>query len=79
MINDGFGYTAAPDIRVAPPKHLLGRKATAFGIMTTNSGGTQSLQEIRISDPGFGYTSIPRVFITSSDGEGSGAGVDSNV
>lgn len=73
VINEGVGYTTTPDIRISPPKHLVGRKASAFGIMTTNSGGTQSLQEIRISDPGFGYTSIPKVFITSSDGEGSGA------
>ena len=70
IIHEGTGYTADPTIRISPP--VSGRRATAVGITTVNGNGTRSLEVVRITDPGFGYTSIPAVSIETDDGKGSG-------
>lgn len=71
ILNGGTGYTADPTIRIAPP--TSGRKAQAIAITTETSSGTRSVQSIYITDPGFGYTSIPAVQFETNDGNGSGA------
>lgn len=70
IIHEGTGYTADPTIRISPP--VSGRRATAVGITTVNSNGTRSLEVVRITDPGFGYTSTPAISIETDDGKGSG-------
>ena len=70
IVHEGTGYTADPTIRISPP--VTGRLATAVGITTVNSNGTRSLEVVRITDPGFGYTSTPAISIETDDGKGSG-------
>jgi len=70
IVHEGTGYTADPTIRISPP--VTGRRATAVGITTVNSSGTRSLEVVRITDPGFGYTSTPAISIETDDGKGSG-------
>ena len=77
IIDEGTGYTADPTVRIEPPAN--GRVARAVAITTTNSAGTRSLQEVRITDPGFGYTSIPLVQFETTDGKGSGASVQVGI
>jgi hypothetical protein len=72
LIDEGFGYTADPIVRISPPVGA-GRSAQAVAITTTNSTGTRSIQSILITDPGFGYTSIPNIQFYTNDGNGSGA------
>ena len=70
IINEGTGYTSDPVLRINPP--VTGRRATAVGITTINDAGTRSLESVRITDPGFGYTSIPSIRVETDDGNGSG-------
>jgi hypothetical protein len=71
ILSGGDGYTADPTIRIAPP--TTGRRAQAIAITTETSRGTRSVKSIYITDPGFGYTSIPTVQFETNDGNGSGA------
>jgi Virus neck protein len=71
LLSGGDGYTADPTIRIAPP--TTGRRAQAIAITTETSRGTRSVKSIYITDPGFGYTSIPTVQFETNDGNGSGA------
>ena len=75
VVSGGTNYTNAPTIQIAPPISG-GRRATAVAL-TTSFGTSQfkvlSVSEIKITDPGFGYTSIPNVEFLTDDGKGSGA------
>ena len=77
IVSEGTGYTADPTIRIEPP--TSGRVARAVAITTTNSTGTRSLQEIRVTDPGFGYTTTPTAQFETTDGKGSGASVQVGI
>lgn len=78
IIAEGTGFTRDPSIRITPPL-TGGRVATAVAITTENSSGSRSLQEIRITDPGFGYTSLPRVRFETEDGKGSNVRVQVGI
>lgn len=71
IIREGTGFSGDPTIRITSP--VNGRVAKAVAITTTNSQGSRSLQEIRITDPGYGYTSVPHLYIETDDGLGGGA------
>lgn len=71
VIEGGTGYSADPTIRIQPP--TSGRTAQALAITTALSNGTRTVQKIYITDPGFGYTSIPNIQFITNDGKGSGA------
>lgn len=77
ILNEGTGFTADPTIRIAPP--VNGRVATAVAITTENNAGSRSLQEIRITDPGFGYTSVPLVKFETDDGKGGNVQVQVGI
>ena len=73
LINDGTGYTAAPEIGISTTGKVLGVNATAVAIMTSRDGQTgQSIDRILITNPGFGYTEAPTVTIRSVNVLGSG-------
>ena len=71
IFNEGTGFTADPTVLISKPNGT-GRRATAVAITTANSQGSRSLQEFRLTDPGFGYTTAPSISITPVDGEGGG-------
>ena len=73
LVNDGTGYTAAPEIGISTTGNSLGVNATAVAIMTSRDGQTgQSIDRILITNPGFGYTEAPTVTIRSVNVLGSG-------
>ena len=71
IFNEGTGFTADPTVLISKPNGT-GRRATAVAITTSNSQGSRSLQEFRITDPGFGYTTSPSITVTPVDGQGGG-------
>ena len=73
LVNDGTGYTAAPEIGISTTGFVQGVNATAVAIMTSRDGQTgQSIDRILITNPGFGYTEAPTVTIRSVNVLGSG-------
>ena len=75
VVSGGSGYSNAPTIQVAGPIGV-GRTATAVALTTsfgTSNFKTLSVSSIKITDPGFGYTSIPTVEFITDDNKGSGA------
>ena len=75
VVSGGSGYSNAPTIQIAGPI-AGGRVATAVALTTsfgTSQFKTLSVSEIKITDPGFGYTSVPAVEFITDDGKGSGA------
>ena len=72
MNDDGAGYTSAPIITFEPAPSPSGSTATAVGILTT-VGGTTSLKEILITNAGYGYTTIPKIFFSGGGGTGAAA------
>ena len=75
LINDGYGYSFAPTVKISPPS--IGTTATAVAIMTTRTGLTTglSIDKVLITNPGYGYTSIPSVFFIGGGGSGVVASV----
>ena len=71
IFNEGTGFTADPTVLISKPNGT-GRRATAVAITTANAQGSRSLQEFRMTDPGFGYTTAPSISITPVDGQGGG-------
>ena len=71
IFNEGTGFTADPSVLISKPNGT-GRRATAVAITTANAQGSRSLQEFRITDPGFGYTTAPSITVTPVDGQGGG-------
>ena len=71
IFNEGTGFTADPTVLISKPNGT-GRRATAVAITTANAQGSRSLQEFRITDPGFGYTTAPSISVTPVDGQGGG-------
>ncbi len=71
IFNEGTGFTADPTVLISKPNGT-GRRATAVAITTANAQGSRSLQEFRITDPGFGYTTAPSISVTPVDGKGGG-------
>ena len=74
IFNEGTGYTADPTVLFSKPNGN-GRRATAVAITTSNAQGSRSLQEFRITDPGFGYTTTPSITVTPVDGQGGGVSI----
>ena len=72
MNDDGAGYSSAPIITFEPAPSPSGSTATAVGILTT-VGGTTSLKEILITNAGYGYTTIPKIFFSGGGGTGAAA------
>ena len=75
VVSGGSGYSNAPTIQVSAPIGV-GRTATAVALTTsfgTSNFKTLSVSSIKITDPGFGYTSIPTVEFITDDNKGSGA------
>lgn len=77
VLNGGTGFTADPPVRITSP--VNGRHAQAVAITTENSSGTRSIQEIRITDPGYGYTSTPTVYIEPQDSNGGGVSIQVGI
>ena len=69
--NDGSGYTSTPIVRFSDSP-LSGGTATAVAI-TTSRAGVYSIQEIRLTNAGFGYTTIPSIYIEGGGGTGAAA------
>ena len=74
LINDGSGYKTPPLVEISPPPGGYGTQATAVAI-TTSFGGVKSLKEIRMINPGQGYSVENPPFIILTGGGGAGAAV----
>ena len=74
IFNEGTGFTQDPTVLISKPNGT-GRRATAVAITTSNSQGSRSLQEFRLTDPGYGYTTAPSISITPVDGQGGGVSI----
>jgi len=70
--NDGKGYTSTPTVTIADPVVGGGITATAVAI-TTESGGVYSIDSIRITNAGSGYTATNPPLVTITGGNGVGA------
>ena len=74
LISGGAGYTNAPTIVIEPPDS--GTQATAVAITSTSGSRLNTslrVSDIRITNPGAGYTQIPNVQFIPEDGKGVGA------
>ena len=74
LISGGAGYTNAPTIVIEPPES--GTQATAVAITSTSGSRLNTslrVSDIRITNPGTGYTQIPNVQFIPEDGKGVGA------
>jgi hypothetical protein len=71
LINDGYNYLSVPvvAIQTAPSG---GINATAVAI-TTSKSGSNSVSQILLTNPGYGYTIAPKVTISSNSGIGATA------
>ena len=74
VISGGAGYTNAPTIVIEPPDS--GTQATAVAITSTSGSRLNTslrVSDIRITNPGAGYTQIPNIQFIPEDGKGVGA------
>ena len=74
LISGGAGYTNAPTIVIEPPDS--GTQATAVAITSTSGSRLNTslrVSDIRITNPGAGYTQIPNIQFIPEDGKGVGA------
>ena len=74
LISGGAGYTNAPAIVIEPPDS--GTQATAVAITSTSGSRLNTslrVFDIRITNPGAGYTQIPNIQFIPEDGKGIGA------
>ena len=70
--NDGYDYVSIPTVTIADPVVGGGITATAVAI-TTSIGGVYSVESIRITNAGSGYTATNPPSVTISGGGGTGA------
>jgi len=74
LVSGGAGYTNAPTIVIEPPDS--GTQATAVAITSTSGSRLNTslrVSDIRITNPGAGYTQIPNIQFLPEDGKGVGA------
>ena len=74
LVSGGAGYTNAPTIVIEPPDS--GTQATAVAITSTSGSRLNTslrVSDIRITNPGAGYTQIPNIQFIPEDGKGIGA------
>ena len=71
--DDGSGYTSPPTVVIGGAPSGGGNiDATAVAI-TTVRGGVHSIESIRITNAGFGYTEAPTITFTGGGGTGAAA------
>tara|TARA_R100000005_G_C5000101_1_gene206907 strand:- start:1492 stop:4026 length:2535 start_codon:yes stop_codon:yes gene_type:complete len=72
LLDRGTGYKSIPIVAISSaPDDGTGRNATAVAITTQLSSGDYSIEEIRIVNPGAGYTQAPTVSFVSNTGSGA--------
>lgn len=69
VINGGYGYKTIPEVRIDVPDMIDGIRATAVAILTSRNQ-INYIDKILITNPGTGYSSIPKVVINSTTGSG---------
>ena len=75
--NDGYNYTSAPIVAISTsPTGNVNHNATAVAI-TTNRGGSLSVESIVLTNAGIGYTVTP--IISFSGGGGTGAAATCSI
>jgi len=75
--NDGYNYTSAPIVAISTsPTGNVNNNATAVAI-TTNRGGSLSVESIVLTNAGIGYTVTP--IISFSGGGGTGAAATCSI
>ena len=76
LINDGYGYTSAPNVAISTsPLGISTANATAVAITTSAGAGstTYSIKQVQITNPGYGYTLPPTVVFSGGGGTGASA------
>ena len=80
LLDRGVGYKSIPIVSIsAAPDDGTGTDATAVTITTQLSSGDYSIEEIRIINPGAGYTQAPTVNFVSNTGSGAIAAAGINT
>lgn len=70
--DDGYGYTSAPTVTIAPsPAGVTSSRAGAFAF-TTERSGLYSVEQVVLQNPGFAYTESP-AFTFGGPGVGAAA------
>ena len=72
IIQDGSGYVTAPSVEISPSPY--GVRAEAIAI-TTSKGGSKSIKEIRLTNPGSGYDPENPPLIIINGGGGAGVAI----
>ena len=72
VIQDGSGYVTAPSVEISPSPY--GVRAEAIAI-TTSKGGSKSIKEIRLTNPGSGYDPENPPLIIINGGGGAGVAI----
>lgn len=71
LLNDGYGYTSAPNITISqPPPGGIAASAVAI---TTNIGNVYSIKDIVLINSGAGYIVSPSISILGGGGSGAAA------
>jgi len=68
ILNGGSGYKSTPSISLSKPVSG-GVQATAVAIMTSR-GNDSTVDKILIVNPGYGYTTPPKITVKSNSGSG---------
>jgi hypothetical protein len=78
--NDGYSYTSTPIVTISAPSSSDGTRATAVAITSSISGSNfLSIESIRITNGGSGYSTSILPTVTISGGGGSGAQATASV
>jgi len=72
VVNDGSGYITAPSVEISPSPYGINAEAIAI---TTSKGGSKSIKEIRLTNPGNGYDPESPPLVILKGGGGTGAAV----
>lgn len=74
--DDGYGFTSAPNITIAPsPAGVTSSRASAVAF-TTERSGLYSIDQVVLTNPGFAYTIPPAI---SFGGPGAGAAATASL
>ena len=74
--NDGYNYTSAPSVTIAPsPAGVTSSRAGAFAF-TTSRSGLYSVDSVVLQNPGFAYTEAPAI---TFGGPGVGAAATASL
>ena len=79
ILNEGKGYTQAPDIVIEPPEVGTDPQIVALMNQATVNNSTSSVKQLVVFRSGSGYTEAPEVTVAPVDREGTGAVIRAGI